>query len=70
MKQAESAQNKRTANEDESFKLGMACSSIGPVFSTTNVGNKSNIVVFSQREFDNVTKPAKRSFQPQWFDLV
>ena len=32
MKQAESAQNKHTANEDESFKLGMACSSIGPVF--------------------------------------
>ena len=26
--------------------------------------------MFPQREFDNVTKPVKRSFQPQWFDLV
>ena len=29
-----------------------------------------NITVFPQREFENVTKPVNRWFQPQWFDLV
>ena len=30
------------ANEDESFQLGMACSSIGPSFPRPIIGDKSN----------------------------
>ena len=80
VKQADSAQNKRTVNEAESFKLNgcfklrMACSSIvrrDPFFQRTpGVGwqaqqPSANITAFPQREFGK-TKSVNWSFQQEW----
>ena len=76
VKQADSAQNKRTANTVESFKLKMFQTEDGLFFYRTVFSTNArcwrqaqqpsaNITAFPQREFGK-TKSVNRSFQQEW----
>ena len=78
MQQAESAQNKRTANEHESFKLRMACSSIGPVFSMTNMlatlepNQHCSVSVAGVQQHDQVLQEVVSTTVPSltWYEVL